>query len=343
MTTLEIDDRVAGNLRCRGLVPAMRGFNDYPSDSCVSVNEQVLHAPPSQRTLRRGDVVKIQTTARAPHAYANQGWSFAMGECEAETLRLVVTAHEALLKAVGVIRDHACVGDIGHAIQSHIEDAGFWVVRDYTGYAMGRAMLEAPQIPCYGRPGTGKRLRSGQIINVHVIAKAGHWGVEVGSDGWTATGKSDEPSALFTAMVLVHKDRAEPLSSMDIPIMQLAHAPLSAIARVCQIARDIRASGKSAVQLVHESGIRYHLDQFNEQAAAAVLQCEQALIDDWFAYSLDKRTSGGCYVIQEDEQRYVVGTLEGERLFFRDATTACACFVVRELHRVVHAFLGMQQ
>ena len=93
-------------------------------------------------------------------------------------------------------------------------------MRDYVGYGMGHAMMEAPQLPCYGRAGTGPRLRSGQILNVHVIAKAGDYRVSVAPDDWTVTGEPGEPSALFTAMVLVQHDHAEVLSSTGIPWAQ---------------------------------------------------------------------------------------------------------------------------
>jgi methionyl aminopeptidase len=219
LTTQEVNDFVVAQLRRRNLIPVMRGFNGYPSDSNVSVNEEVLHAPPSARTLGSGDIVKIQTSARVEHAFANQGWSFLVGEGSAEGQRIIAAAHGALLKALTVIRDGSRTGDVGHAIQSEVEAAGFAVVRDYIGYAMGHRMMEGPQLPGYGRAGTGARLRVGQILNVHVIAKAGDFDVKVTSNDWTVTGEPGELSALFTAMVLVQRDHGEVLSSVQIPTM----------------------------------------------------------------------------------------------------------------------------
>jgi methionyl aminopeptidase len=217
LSTRDVNDLLLAELGRLGLTPTMRGFNGYPADTTVSVNEEILHAPPSARRLRSGDIVKVQTNARSGRAFVRQGWTFIVGDDGAASHKLVAAGHAALLDAIRATRTGARTGDIGHAIQSRIESEGFSVVRDYVGYAMGERPMEPPQLPCYGSTGSGPRLKPGQILNLHVIAKQGGFETEVGDDNWTVRGALGENGALFTAMVLVTDHGAEQLSSVDLP------------------------------------------------------------------------------------------------------------------------------
>ncbi len=214
MTTRAVHDEVVTLLRRAGLEPAMAGYNGYPAGAAVSINDEILHAIPSDRQLRTGDLVTIETGGVSERAYASQGWTFAVGEVDEERHKLLVAARRALERAIGVVRRGARIGDLGAAIQEEIESAGFAVVRDYVGYGMGRERIQPPQLPCYGRAGTGRRLVPGQVLHIHVIAKAGGWQVSLEDDEWTTRSADGRPGVLLTAMVLVEEDGAVLLSRL---------------------------------------------------------------------------------------------------------------------------------
>jgi methionyl aminopeptidase len=168
MTTREIDRLIVEGIARHKLQPAMLGFHGYPAASTISVNDQVLHVPPSDRRLQPGDLVTIQSAARSEHAFANLGWTCAVGVVTEEKARLLKAVTEALIAGQSVMRSGRRTGDVGAAIQGHIEAAGFSVVRDYVGYAIGRQMMEGPQLPCYGRAGIGPRSKARAVFNIHV-------------------------------------------------------------------------------------------------------------------------------------------------------------------------------
>jgi methionyl aminopeptidase len=212
MTTKQVADHVFEHLP-RDIEPAMLGFNGFPAAVSVSVNEQVLHGIPSaQKRLIQGDLVTIQFSGRSTTAFGAVGWTFPVGEMSAEAKRLHDAGFAALDDAIARVVPDVRTGDIGAAIQSRIESAGFAVVRDYVGYTMGAELIQPPQIPCYGQAAAGPRLRAGTVLNLHVIAKQGDFRVKVQDDGWTVTGAPGELSVLFTAMVLITGEGHEVLT-----------------------------------------------------------------------------------------------------------------------------------
>jgi methionyl aminopeptidase len=185
----------------------MKGFHGYPASASVSVNEQVLHAIPSEkRRLTNGDLVTIQLSGKTGTAFGAIGWTFPVGELSADAKRLHDAGIAALESAIAKVRPGVRTGDIGAAIQAGVEDAKFSVVRDYVGYTVGAEMIQGPQIPGYGLAGAGAHLKEGTVLNIHVIAKQGNYQVMAQEDGWTVTGAPGELSVLFTAMVLITDD-----------------------------------------------------------------------------------------------------------------------------------------
>jgi methionyl aminopeptidase len=202
-TTAELCDALERAIERRDLAPSMLGYHGFPRAAAVSVNDQILHAIPGPRELKDGDVVKIQVTVCSDKAYAALGRTFLLGTPRPGDLALAEVTRRAVANAATCARIGNRVGDLGHAIQSTVEGAGFRVVREWVGYGMAQSMIGPPQISGTGKPGTGQRLKAGMILNLHAIAKAGDGGVVVDPDRWTARAADGGCGALETCMVLV--------------------------------------------------------------------------------------------------------------------------------------------
>lgn len=203
MTTAAISDQIEIALKAAHLEPAMKGYHEFPASATVSLDEQIIHAIPSQRRVADGDLIKIQTAGLGRETFVAQGWTFGVGQISSESTRLLATASHALHAAVAVIRAGARTGDVGAAIQSTVEEAGFAVLRHFVGNGIGRMLHEEPAIPCYGLRGKGRRLESGQMLHVQVMLKAGSPDVRIADDGWTVLGADGGRGAIKTCMVQV--------------------------------------------------------------------------------------------------------------------------------------------
>lgn len=214
-TTGDVERRLASAITAEGWTLAMKGYSGFPASCAISVNEEILHGIPGARPLRDGDLVKIQVTARGRKTFAAVGWTFPVGSIDEDARRLHSAGVEALRDAIAVARPGVRVGTLGAAIQGRIEASGFSVVRDYVGYTMGELQLAEPQLPGFGRDGTGRRLNEPLILNLHVIAKQGGFEVEQSSDEWTVVAAPRERSVLFTAMVLLEGGDGVVLTPME--------------------------------------------------------------------------------------------------------------------------------
>ena len=203
VTTDHLHAAIEKGLAERNLGPAMKGYNGYPFCATFSVNEEILHGLPSSRRLQAGDILKIETGSFTSRGFASQGWTFPVARPSESDSRLVATATQALRAAQAAIRSGARVGDISHAIQTTVEAQGLAVVRQFVGYGMGAKRIQEPAIPCYGRQGLGAKLREGQILNVHVILKAGSPEVSIAENGWTAVASDGKHGALKSCMMEV--------------------------------------------------------------------------------------------------------------------------------------------
>lgn len=213
MTTAEIEQLSVKLLDETGLGKAMLGYHGFPASAAVSINEEVVHGLPSRkRRIEDGDIVKVQINGEFERVYAAMGWTFPIGPLDDEKQKLLRAGRKALDRAVEAVQPGARTGDVGSAIQTTLEAAGFAPVRDFVGYGMGHAMMGEPKLSCAGIEGRGPLFRAGQILNVHVIANAGEWEVNILEDDWTAVTADGRPSVLFTAMVLVTPDSHEVLT-----------------------------------------------------------------------------------------------------------------------------------
>jgi methionyl aminopeptidase len=212
ITTLEID-RIAGRATAaRGAEPAFLGYHGYPAVICVSVNDEVVHGIPSRRVLEEGDIVGLDFGVLYRGFHGDSAYTVPVGTAAPGALRLLETTREALARAVGAARPDARLGDLGFAVQSYVEARGYSVVRDFVGHGIGRRLHEPPQVPNFGAPGTGMRLRPGLVLALEPMVNAGGWEVRTLDDGWTAVTTDGQLSAHFEHTIAVTDDGPEVLS-----------------------------------------------------------------------------------------------------------------------------------
>lgn len=210
--TIELDRFVEAFLKDRGAVPAFKGYRGYPANICVSVNEEVVHGIPSPRRLAQGDIVGIDLGSLKDGFYGDAAVTFGVGEIDEERRRLLRVTREALAKGIQQARAGNRLNDIGSAVQQHVERNGFSVVRDFVGHGIGRRLHEEPQVPNFGKAGTGVRLRAGMVLAIEPMVNAGTWEVQVAEDRWTVVTRDRSCSAHFEHTVAVTESAPEILT-----------------------------------------------------------------------------------------------------------------------------------
>jgi methionyl aminopeptidase len=195
-------------------VAAFKGYHGYPCVLCTSVNQEVVHGIPSaKRLLKEGDIVSIDCGAIIDGYYGDSAITVPVGaKIDPKTAQLLKSTEESLYKAIAEVKPGATLGDIGAAVQEHVEADGFSVVRDFVGHGIGTKMHEEPQVPNYGTRGKGLKLREGMVIAIEPMVNAGKPGVEVLKDGWTAVTVDGSMSAHFEHTVAVTADGARILT-----------------------------------------------------------------------------------------------------------------------------------
>ena len=187
-----------------GAVPAFKGLYGFPASLCISINEEVVHGiPSSRRVLRSGDIVTVDAGVKLDGWFADAAHTFAVGEIDDETERLLRVTREALQAGIAAARPGNHLGDIGHAVQQVAEAAGFSVVRDLVGHGIGREPHEEPQVPNFGRPGRGIALRPGLVIAIEPMVNAGTASVRTLPDRWTVVTADRKRSAHYEHTVAV--------------------------------------------------------------------------------------------------------------------------------------------
>ena len=212
VTTAALDRLAETFIRDHGGRPAFKGYRGFPATICPSVNEEVVHAIPGPRRLDDGDMIGVDVGVEMNGYYGDSARTFAVGEASAEVRRLMQVTHEALLEGVARARGGNRVGDISHAIQTHVEHHGFSIVRALVGHGIGREMHEEPQVPNYGPPDRGSRLMIGQVLAIEPMVNAGGPEVVTQPDGWTVVTKDGSLSAHFEHTVALGPNGPEILS-----------------------------------------------------------------------------------------------------------------------------------
>ncbi len=208
VSTYELDQIARDLMLDEGAVSACYNYQigrkTFPSHTCISVNEEVVHGIASpKRLLREGDVVALDVTVVYRGFIGDNACTVCVGEVEPSVNQLVKVTEGALHAGIKQARSGGRVGDISHAIQRHVEDRGLSVVREFVGHGVGRSMHEEPQIPNFGRRGAGPKLLPGMTLAIEPMVNAGRHEVEVLSDGWTVVTRDRRPSAHFEHTVLI--------------------------------------------------------------------------------------------------------------------------------------------
>jgi methionyl aminopeptidase len=206
VTTAELDQAARRLIEDAGARPAFLGYHGYPATLCTSVNEEVVHGIPSRRRLVRGDIVSIDCGLILRGFYADSARTYPVGTISPEAQRLLDVTEQSLLAGIGVMRPGTRLGSLSHAIQSVIEPHGFGIVREYTGHGIGRAMHEPPQVPNFGKPDTGLRLKAGMVIAIEPMVNIGTWKTLTLEDNWTVISADRSLSAHFEHTIAVTED-----------------------------------------------------------------------------------------------------------------------------------------
>lgn len=212
MTAKEVDTMVHDYIVGMGARPSSLGYYGYPGSACVSINEVVVHGMPTDRVIHEGDIVSVDITAEKDGYNGDACRTFMIGEVSPEKKKLVQVTEECFFKAVKDLRAGSPLYDIGYAVQSHAEANGFGVVREYVGHGIGREMHEDPNVPNYGRKGTGIRLKAGTVICIEPMITMGSYKVKVLPDGWTAVTVDNSPAAHYENTVVIREDGVEILT-----------------------------------------------------------------------------------------------------------------------------------
>ncbi|HXT64425.1 MAG TPA: type I methionyl aminopeptidase [Pyrinomonadaceae bacterium] len=212
VTTLEINDAADKMICDGGAYPTFKGYNGFPYSICASVNEQVVHGFPSNYELKEGDIFSIDVGATLAGFVGDTATTVAIGNVGADLLQLIRVAEESLRLAIDKCRPGNHLGDIGHVVQQHAESHGYSVVRDYVGHGIGRHMHEDPQIPNYGKPGKGPKIRAGYVFAVEPMINAGSHHTKTLADGWTVVTLDGQPSAHVEHTIAVTEEGPEVLT-----------------------------------------------------------------------------------------------------------------------------------
>lgn len=217
--TSELDAVAEAFIRDHGAEPAFKGYRVgrlvFPSSLCISVNEVVVHGIPGDDVLQAGDLVSVDCGVLLNGYYGDSAYTFAVGEISAERAALCRTTYAALMEGIGQAVADNRVGDISYAVQHYCESRGYGVVRDLVGHGIGRSLHEDPQVPNYGRRGTGRRLKEGLTICIEPMINQGTFEVVTEEDGWTVRTDDRLPSAHYEHMVVVERGEAQILSTFD--------------------------------------------------------------------------------------------------------------------------------
>lgn len=204
VTTWELDALAEKLIYEKGARPAFKGYHGFPACLCASVNDEVVHGIPSKRRrLQEGDLMKLDFGVVYRGYFGDSARTVPVGKVSAEAQALVEATREALRRGIQAMVPGNRIGDIGHAMQSFVEARGYSVVRDFTGHGIGRALHEKPEVPSYGRPGGGMKLRPGMVLAVEPMVNQGTEEVEVLDDDWTAVTVDNKLSAHFEHTVLI--------------------------------------------------------------------------------------------------------------------------------------------
>ncbi|MBU5212705.1 type I methionyl aminopeptidase [Heyndrickxia oleronia] len=206
VTTLEIEEFVDQFLKKHGATPEQKGYKGYEFATCASINDEICHGFPRKEPLQEGDIVTIDMVVNLNGALADSAWSYPVGKINKKTKELLDVTKEALYKGIEQVKIGNRIGDIGHAIQTYVEAQGFSVVRNFIGHGIGPTIHEKPEVPHFGLPGKGVRIKEGMVFTIEPMVNIGTFETKMDNNGWTARTRDGSLSAQYEHTVAVTKD-----------------------------------------------------------------------------------------------------------------------------------------
>jgi len=215
ITTLSLDSFAETFIRDNGALPAFKGYGGFPGTICTSVNDEIVHGFPSRYILKEGDIISVDCGVILNGWYGDSAYTFAVGEISGEVRRLLDYTKESLEEGVKEAVVGKRIGDISFAVQNKAESGGYSVVRELVGHGLGRKLHEQPEVPNYGKRGTGTKLEKGLVICIEPMINLGRKETKQMRDGWTVKTVDGKPSAHFEYAVAVDKGRADVLTTFE--------------------------------------------------------------------------------------------------------------------------------
>jgi len=215
ISTADLDHLAEKSIRGEGCIPSFKGYRGFPGSICTSLNQEVVHGIPSpRRVLREGDLLSLDVGAVWEGYHGDSAVSVFVGGAPSDVAeKLVRVTEDALEAGISQIRPGGRLSDVGHAVQQVVEGAGFAVVREYVGHGVGRALHEDPQIPNYGEPGRGPKMKPGLVIAVEPMVNVGDWRTRVLADNWTVVTADGSLSAHFEHTIAITSEGPEVLTA----------------------------------------------------------------------------------------------------------------------------------
>ncbi len=203
VTTAQLDKIVYGHIVQNGCTPSFKGYNGFPASACISVNNEVVHGIPGDRTLKEGDIVSVDVGACYQGYHADAARTYPVGSISPEAQRLIDVTRESFFEGMKQAKAGNRIGDIASAVQQYVEAHGYSVVRDLVGHGVGAHLHESPEVPNFGHPGRGARLQTGMTIAVEPMVNMGHYDVYTLDNDWTVVTEDNSLSAHYENTVII--------------------------------------------------------------------------------------------------------------------------------------------
>ncbi|RNB78839.1 type I methionyl aminopeptidase [Brevibacillus panacihumi] len=209
VTTKQLDEIAETFIRSMGAIPSFKGYGGFPGSICTSVNEELVHGIPGNRTLQEGDIISLDIGAQFQGFHGDSAWTYPVGTISSENQKLLRVTEESLFKGLEQAKPGGRLSDISHAIQIHAEAAGFTLVREYVGHGIGQNLHEDPQVPNYGPPNRGPQLKPGMVLAIEPMVNAGERYVRTLEDNWTVVTVDRKTCAHFEHTIAITEDGYE--------------------------------------------------------------------------------------------------------------------------------------
>lgn len=211
--TIELDKVAEEFIRDSGGVPSFKNYNGFPSSLCISLNENVVHGFPGEYELKEGDIISVDCGVYYKGFHSDSAYTYPVGKVSDEIMQLLRVTKESLYKGIEMAVYGNRIGDLAYAIQNHVENYGYGVVRELVGHGIGRDLHESPEVPNYGKRGRGTKLKEGLVIAIEPMVNLGTKAVVQEADGWTIRTADKKPSAHYEHTVAIFEEGTEVLTT----------------------------------------------------------------------------------------------------------------------------------